>query len=74
MPSLTDKMHWIPEGTFQMGSEDFYPEERPVHRASLDGFWMDEHQVGLGTHHELLESCPTYAEIVESQLTREEAQ
>lgn len=34
----------------------------------------DGQQVGLGTHHELLESCPTYAEIVESQLTREEAQ
>jgi formylglycine-generating enzyme required for sulfatase activity len=24
-----------------MGSEDFYPEERPVHRVSVDGFWMD---------------------------------
>ncbi|MBM3660027.1 MAG: ABC transporter ATP-binding protein [Actinobacteria bacterium] len=34
----------------------------------------DGEQVGLGTHHELLDSCPTYAEIVESQLTREEAQ
>ncbi len=34
----------------------------------------DGAQIGLGTHHELLESCPTYAEIVESQLTREEAQ
>ena len=33
----------------------------------------DGQQVGLGTHHELLETCPTYAEIVESQLTREEA-
>jgi ATP-binding cassette subfamily B protein len=29
--------------------------------------------VGLGTHQELLESCPTYTEIVESQLTAEEA-
>jgi formylglycine-generating enzyme required for sulfatase activity len=28
-----------------MGSEDFYPEERPVHRVSLSGFWMDEHPV-----------------------------
>ena len=45
MPGLTDTMRWIPEGTFQMGSEDFYPEERPVHRVSLDGFWMDEHSV-----------------------------
>jgi formylglycine-generating enzyme required for sulfatase activity len=25
-----------------MGSEDFYPEERPVHSMSVDGFWMDE--------------------------------
>jgi ATP-binding cassette subfamily B multidrug efflux pump len=33
----------------------------------------DGQQVGLGTHRELLETCPTYAEIVESQLTREEA-
>ena len=29
--------------------------------------------VGLGTHHELLHSCPTYAEIVASQMTEEEA-
>jgi formylglycine-generating enzyme required for sulfatase activity len=38
-------MVWIPGGSFRMGSEDFYPEERPVHRVSVDGFWMDEHQV-----------------------------
>jgi sulfatase modifying factor 1 len=25
-------MTWIPGGTFAMGSEEFYPEERPVHR------------------------------------------
>jgi len=29
--------------------------------------------VGLGTHNELLESCPTYQEIVESQLAAEAA-
>lgn len=28
-----------------MGSEDFYPEERPVHQVTVDGFWMDSHQV-----------------------------
>jgi ATP-binding cassette subfamily B protein len=33
----------------------------------------DGRQVGLGTHHELLQTCPTYAEIVASQLTEEEA-
>ena len=34
-------MRWIPGGTFAMGSDDFYPEERPVHRVSVEGFWMD---------------------------------
>jgi ATP-binding cassette subfamily B protein len=29
--------------------------------------------VGSGTHHELLQTCPTYQEIVESQMTAEEA-
>ena len=38
-------MAWIPGGTFLMGSDDHYPEERPVHDAAVDGFWMDVHQV-----------------------------
>jgi ATP-binding cassette subfamily B protein len=33
----------------------------------------DGRTVGLGRHHELLETCPTYAEIVASQLSAEEA-
>jgi len=39
------RMKWIPGGTTLMGSEDFYPEERPVHRVSVDGFWIDAHPV-----------------------------
>jgi formylglycine-generating enzyme len=38
-------MAWIPGGSFRMGSEDFYPEERPVREVSVDGFWIDEHPV-----------------------------
>jgi formylglycine-generating enzyme required for sulfatase activity len=36
---------WVPGGTFRMGSDDWYPEERPVHSVAVDGFWVDEHLV-----------------------------
>ena len=34
-------MVWIPGGTFLMGSNDHYPEEAPVHSATVSGFWID---------------------------------
>ena len=44
--SQPDKnMTWVPGGGFQMGSADFYPEERPVRKVEVDGFWVDEHPV-----------------------------
>ena len=39
------RMRWIPGGWFAMGSESFYPEERPVRRVPVEGFWMDERPV-----------------------------
>jgi formylglycine-generating enzyme len=41
----TAGMKWIPGGEFLMGSEDFYPEERPVRRVAVEGFWIDERPV-----------------------------
>ncbi|WP_374314932.1 formylglycine-generating enzyme family protein [Microbacterium sp.] len=35
----------LPGGTFTMGSDVFYPDERPAHEASVDAFWMDRHPV-----------------------------
>jgi formylglycine-generating enzyme len=41
----TEEMVWVPGGRFLMGSEDFYPEERPVREVEVDGFRMDDHPV-----------------------------
>jgi len=35
----------LPGGTFRMGSERFYPEERPVREVSVGPFWIDRHPV-----------------------------
>ena len=43
-------MTWIPGGTFWMGSASFYPEERPVHQVTVDGFWMDERPVTVAEY------------------------
>ena len=41
----TDSMVWIRGGEFAMGSEDFYPDEGPIRRVSVAGFWIDRNQV-----------------------------
>jgi formylglycine-generating enzyme len=40
-----ETMFRVPGGSFLMGSERFYREERPVRRASVAGFWIDPHPV-----------------------------
>ena len=42
MPATApDGMAWVPAGEFAMGSEAFYPEEGPVRRVAVEGFWID---------------------------------
>jgi formylglycine-generating enzyme required for sulfatase activity len=38
-------MAWIPGGTFWMGSNRGGYVEGPVHEVTLDGFWLDTHEV-----------------------------
>jgi formylglycine-generating enzyme required for sulfatase activity len=39
--SITAEMVWIEAGTFRMGSNQHYPEERPAHHVSVAGFSID---------------------------------
>src|ERR1700742_3154558 len=45
MPASEAGMKRVAGGEFAMGSESFYPEERPARRVAVDGFWIDEHPV-----------------------------
>jgi formylglycine-generating enzyme len=38
-------MVWIPGGAFYMGSNEGQVDERPIHKVTLSGFWMDKTEV-----------------------------
>ena len=37
-----ENMMFIAGGSFMMGSDKFYSEEKPVHKVTVDSFWMDK--------------------------------
>ena len=47
-----------PGGRFRMGSDTFYPEERPVRDVSVDGLWIDRQPVTVAEFSP--DSRPTY--------------
>jgi formylglycine-generating enzyme len=63
-PAMLD-MVWVHGGTFRMGSNEHYPEERPVRRVSVDGFWIDRHPVTNERFRRFVEDTKhtTFAEI-----------
>ena len=65
-PAPFPDMVWIPGGTFRMGSDKHYPEERPAHRVSVDGFWMDRAPVTNARFSRFVEATGhvTFAEIL----------
>jgi len=52
-------------GAFLMGSDRHYPEERPVHRVHVDGFWIDRTPVTNREFRRFIEATGyvTFAEI-----------
>lgn len=58
-------MVWIPGGTFRMGSDSHYPEEKPSHRVTVDGFFIDRTPVTNRQFRRFVEATgyTTFAEI-----------
>ena len=55
----------IPGDTFRMGSDKHYPEEAPVHRVMVDGFWIDRTPVTNREFRQFVEATDyiTFAEV-----------
>ena len=61
----TKGMVLVPGGSFAMGSNDFYPEERPVRQVDVGDIWIDEHQVTNAQFRRFVKDTgyPTVAEL-----------
>ncbi|MDB5245665.1 MAG: hypothetical protein JWQ40_59 [Segetibacter sp.] len=62
----TDKMIWIPGGTFQMGSGEF-ADALPIHAVTVKGFYMDESEV-TNAQFEKFVKATGYLTVAESPL------
>jgi formylglycine-generating enzyme len=60
-------MAWVQGGEFAMGSEDFYPEEGPVRRVGVEGFWIDERPVTVAQFRRFVKAT-AYLTVAEREL------
>jgi len=50
------RMVYIPEGKFNMGSDSYQDDEKPVHSVYLDAFWIDQYEVTNGMYAKCIEA------------------
>ncbi len=64
-PEVQLDMVFMPSGTFRMGSDNHYVEEAPVHRVTVDTFWIDRTPVTNRQFAEFVKATGhvTFAEI-----------
>jgi formylglycine-generating enzyme required for sulfatase activity len=55
----------LPGGSFRMGSEQFYPEERPIREVAVGSFWIDVHPVTVAEFRRFVKDTGhmTWAEV-----------
>lgn len=64
-------MVWIVGGSFTMGADDGRADENPTHEVSLNGFWMDVHEVTNDQFAEFVKATG-YVTVAERKPTAEE--
>jgi formylglycine-generating enzyme required for sulfatase activity len=52
----------IPAGSFMMGSENGNDDEKPVHKVTLDTFWMDKYEVTNEKYYTFVK-CTNYVQL-----------
>jgi formylglycine-generating enzyme required for sulfatase activity len=65
------KMVLIPGGKFLMGSDNFYPEEKPVHEVTVDSFYIDIYAVTNEEYEKFVDDTG-YVTIAERPLKAED--
>ncbi len=50
---------YIPTGSFMMGSNE-HDYEKPIHKVTLDGFWMGKYEVTQNQYEEIMGKNPSY--------------
>lgn len=67
-PVTNNAMVWIPAGSFQMGTNDpNFPDALPLHKVTLKGFWMDEHEVTNAEFEKFIKAT-NYVTVAERKL------
>jgi formylglycine-generating enzyme len=56
LPDSTDNMVFIPGGTFQMGSEDGFEKEKPVHTVTVSSFYMGKYELTVAEFKQFVEA------------------
>ena len=66
-----DAMAWIPGGTFRMGSDDFFPEEKIVESVTVDGFCLEKTEVTNAQFAEFVKATG-YVTVAERPLSKKQ--
>lgn len=66
--SVRENMVWIPGGSYMMGTNNpEFPDASPVHPVTVDGFWMDAHEVTNAQFAEFVKATG-YVTVAEREL------